>query len=432
MKFLVAGSLILLASQVALGDTRFVGRLSSKDYLYGTPTSERDSIFDQHKAIDLSAKIGIGSDCGKIDFQATLQNSLQNMLDAKYFASVGNDILAGAPMLAVCYLSPTWCAILKHSQLSANFLSQTRLNQCALIDKFVDSRVEDFYRERQSCVHKAIDSKGGNMDAAMESCRGNALWNQDLSNWAGSGEKVSTNRLLESSAKWAGLTGTEATQVLDRLKALVGDTVVSNGAVSVEFGPHRTPMTPRVLLQTIEKTTFETMCLRLVKRVVELGPRFSISRIVSDADLKELSGGSKAFLIDRSTIQALANLLPGQRDMACRKLSSAVAMTVFAGDLNRSLDVLTTLAQNPNLPPARKQELENKRKVLKEQIEMTIALQRQRSEPLNEVLAKIHEDSAVIQSEAMANDLRNGASSEVNRQRDSTYYDCSDDVFCNR
>lgn len=432
---LIAGLLFLLCSLPRTGqatELRYSGRLSPNDYLLGSQEQHRDSIFDKYRPIDLSASIGVGSDCGKMDFQTTLQSSLKNMLDAKYFASVGADIMAGAPMLGICYLSPTWCSILKHSQLSANFLSQTRLNQCSLIDKYVDSRVEDFYQERQSCVHRAIDANGGNMDAAMESCRGGNVWDTDLTNWAGTGhgEKAATNRLIDSSAQWAGMNGKESTGTLNLLKALVGDTVVSRGSVSVEYGPRRTPLTPRTYLQSMESTTYEKLCDKVMKKVEDRGSLVPIDQIISEADLKDLSNNSDQLLIDRQTIRAMAYMNPKQRERACKKLSDAAAMTAFSNEMNRSLDVLTTLAQNPNLPPQRKQEIEEKRKALKEQIELTVQLQKQRSEPLNQVLSQIHNEGNRLQSQSIADDLSSDANTESNRSLDANFMDCSDSVMC--
>lgn len=411
---------------------RYSGRLSPSDYLYGSQDQYRDSVFDRYRPIDLSAQIGVGSDCGKINFQATLQASLQKMLNAEYFKNIGMDILGSSGMLAVCYMSPTWCAILKHSQISSNFLSQMRLDQCSLIDKYVDSRVEDFYQERQSCVHKAIASSGGNMDSAMESCKGKSVWDTDLTNWAGSknGEKANTNRLIDSSAKWAGMNDSDSKGTLDLLKSLVGDTVISKGSVSVEYGPRSIPMTPRTYLQSIEQATYDKLCKKIMKKVDETGTRVPVEQIVSDNELQDLSNHSDQLLIDRETIRALAYMSPIQRDRACKKLADAASMTIFSNDLNRSLDVLTTLAQNPNLPPQRKDEIQAKRQALKEQIEMTVALKRERNEPLNQVLSQIHQQGAVLQSEEVANDLGSDADAESNRRTQTNFLDCSDGVMC--
>ena len=121
---------------------------------------------------------------------------------------------------------------------------------------------------------------------------------------------------------------------------------------------------------------------------------------------------------------------PIQRDRACKKLADAASMTIFSNDLNRSLDVLTTLAQNPNLPPQRKDEIQAKRQALKEQIEMTVALKRERNEPLNQVLSQIHQQGAVLQSEEVANDLGSDADAESNRRTQTNFLDCSDGVMC--
>jgi hypothetical protein len=153
-------------------DFHYSGRLSPSDYLFGSQEQHGDSIFDHAKPIDLSATVGWGSDCGRMNFNATLQSTLDQIIKGGFFGNIGKDILPGIPMLTICYMSPTWCAILKHRQISANMLSQLRLNQCSIMDKYVDSRVEDYCQERQSCVHQAIASNGGNMDAAMESCSG--------------------------------------------------------------------------------------------------------------------------------------------------------------------------------------------------------------------------------------------------------------------
>ena len=433
--FVIAALLLLLSGifqKVHASQVRVSGRLSPSDYLFGSQEQHGDPVFDNYKVVDLSATIGVGSDCGKISFDATLRNTLSKMINEKYFAQVGQDILGGIPMLTLCYMSPTWCSIVKHAQVNANFLSQMRLNQCSLIDKYVDSRVEDFYQERQTCVHRAIDSNGGNMDAAMESCGGNNLWNTDLANWAGSknGEKTGTNRLIDSSANWARMNGSESKGSLDLLKSLVGDTVVSKGSISVEYGPRNSPLTPRTYLQSLEKSTYEKLCERIMRKVGDGDNQTPVDQIVSDSELKDLSMNSDQWLVDRQTLRALAAMNPSQRNRACKKLSDAAAMTVFSTDVNRSLDMLTTLAQNPNLPPQRKEEIQEKRRALKEQIELTVDLQKQRSEPLNQVLSQIQEEGNRLQSETTAQGLSSDASAESNQRNDDTYRDCSDWVFC--
>src|SRR5690606_5357701 len=142
------------------------------------------------------------------DFQSTLHSSLTNMLNEKYFGEVGQGLIAASPMLALCYFSPSMCSVLRGAQANASVLSQMRLSQCALTEKYIDKRVDDFYAERQSCVQKHIEENGGDLETAMDACRN--IWDVDLPDWAGGGGKAESNKLIESSATWAGYEGEAA------------------------------------------------------------------------------------------------------------------------------------------------------------------------------------------------------------------------------
>lgn len=412
------------------GNLRYEKRttLSPNDYLFKSRDDRRDPVFDRYQTIDLGVDLGIGSDCGRVDFQSTLRSSLSNILDSKYFGDLGKDIIAASPMLAVCYFSPTWCSILKHSQVSANYLSQMRLDQCAIIDKYTDKRVDDFYAERQSCVHKKIEENGGDLESAMDSCRN--VWDMDLASWSGGGSKVESNKLLESSATWAGYEGEAANRSLDLLKSLVGDTVVSRGNVSVEYGTREAPLTPQRHLQEVRAGVHTKLCQQLVVRAASRRGNEPINRTLSDRDLKDISGGSEEVLVDRQTIEALAYMPAMQREEACRKLSDAVALTTVTKDLNRSLDILTVSAQNPHLPPHRKDELEEKRRTLKESIEITMELQKQRNEPLNRVVSQINSEGERYRGRVSDRALSTGAAGHEQRSIRSALFDCSDNLMC--
>jgi len=412
-------------------DLNYSTRLSPSDYLLKSQDTYHDPVFDDFKTVDLGATVGVGSDCGRVDFGSTLRTSLRNVLDAKYFLDIGKNIVGASPMLLACYFSPTWCAILKHSQISAHYLSQMRLNQCSLIDKYTDSRVEDFYEARQSCVRKSIEDNGGDLEHAMESCRGNGIWNADLPNWAGKnyGETVSDNRLLESSAKWAGFEGQEAKNSLGLLKSFVGDTVVSRGNVSVEYGPRRSNLTPRTYLQSIEKSNYETLCRKIMKKVVE-GQNNGEEIWISDEELKSISPEFGRGLIDRGTLRALAAMPRRKQLEACKMLSDAVSMTVFSNNINRSLDMLTTMSQNPNLPPHRKREIEEKRRAFKESIDLAIALQKEKNVPLNTALYKINDEGSRLQGEMVRRTLSTDSENEDRETTRARLLDCSDGLMC--
>ena len=413
---------------------RHNSEMSSSDYLFKERSKKSDSVFDNYQTVDLGFSLGVGADCGKVDFKSTMQASLKNLLDAKYFESVGNSILAASPMLLTCYFSPTWCSILKHTRVNANFLSQMRLDQCALIDKYVDNRSEDFKKERQGCVHKAIQRNGGNMEQAMKECKSGGDYSVDLANWAGSrfGSKSSKNKLIESSAKWAGFNSNEAKRSVGLLKALVGDTVIGKGRISVEYGPRNKAITPRTRLYELEKDTYEKLCKGLLKKIDRNDNRISIDRLISKNELKNIGGNKEDTYIDKQTLRYLSYLPFIKRGSYCRKLAASVAMTKFSDEMNSSLDMLNILEQNPNLPETRKVEIAKKRKNLKDSIEATLQLEEAKNTPLNTVVSQITREGRFYQGKATERTLDNESSAINSRRSQAEFFDCADGILCDQ
>ena len=407
------------------------GRLQPDNYLLKSFNDRHDPLFDRSpQTLDLGLSLGIGSDCGKVNFEGTMKSTLKNLLDSKYFGDVGRDIVSASPMLLACYMSPTWCAILKHTQMSANFLSLMRLDQCALIDKYTDNRTQDYYQERQTCVRRKIADNHGDLESAMDSCQN--VYGSDLTNWAGrsSGDRSSVNKLIESSTKWAGLAGPEAERTTDLLKAFVGDTVLARGNVSVDYGNRHKALTPETHLKDIRNAAREKLCDDIVVRVEREAGRRTVDQLVTDTDLKEITPGSTEVLVDRQTIEAMTYLPYRQRQAACKRLADTVALTVFTKDVNRSVDVLTIATQNPNLPPERRAELEEKRRRLKESVDLTLELDRQRNEPLRNLLRDINAEGERYRDQYSADLIRDDESSIRTRQRRQTFIDCADGVMC--
>lgn len=431
--FLVMSFLLMSPGAWADGDFSYRNQSEFKahDYLFKRQELRRDPVFDDYRTVDVGVNLGIGSDCGRVDFKSTLQASLKNILDSRYFGDMGKDIIAGSPMLMACYFSPTWCAILKHSQINANFMSQMRLNQCSLMDKYTDSRVQEFYEERQSCVHREIDKNGGNIEAAMQSCNSSRVWDSDIANWSGSkyGDKTSANKLIGSSARWAGLDTPAAAGTLNLVKNLVGDTVVSRGKVSVEYGDKPFGITPRTHLAGIERDIQERLCQGLLKKIDAAGP-YGANEVIRGADLEAVTGLKDQALLDRQTLRNLAVMPYKSRALYCQRLSNSIAVARFSDDMNRSLDVLALASQNPNLPERRKKEIENKRDQLKNAVDATLELQKERNSPLNEIVAGINQEGAGLHLELSRERLIRDQVELESHSTESRFFDCADGVLC--
>ena len=411
-------------------DYRNVNELSPNDYLLGSHGKRKDPIFDELREVDLSIDVGIGADCGKMSVKNTMQAALKNVLDTRYLGSIGRDILAASPMLISCYFSPSWCSILKHSQIKANFLAQLRLDQCRAIDRYTDSRVSDFYEERARCVGKANRNSGGNFEESMESCKNS--WEMDLADWSGKEGKTPENRLIESTAKWAGFSGKDAERVVSLTKAFIGDTIIKQGSIRVDYGPRKVQLTPRTYLMGLKADTYSNLCDGLVTKVIEKGGhRANVYRLITDGDLENISGDSKSLLVDRQTVLSLSYLPHHKRKLACKKLSDAIAMTVFTNDMGQTLDFATAkLSGNPHLPEKHKHQAINKARVLKDQIEMTLAFEENNSRPLNFVLNQINKEGQKYQGRVIEEDMAIDRASITSRHIDHIFFDCADGIGC--
>ena len=405
--------------------------LKPQDYLFAPNPERKNDLFETLRPAELGVDLGIGSDCGKINIDGTLKSAFGKFLSGDYFKGMAQDILAGAPMLAACYMSPTWCAILKHTQLSANFLTQTRLNQCQIMDKYTDSRVEDYYRERQTCIHKAIEANGGDMDSALASCQ-NGVFDRKAGLWAGKNDDPNApNALLADSAKWAGFSGAEGERVTGIIKSMVGDTIVAKGNVRVEYGPQSHAYSPRSYLLAMQEKTVQDFCGKLIPSLS------SGSQYVTDEEIQKrlnalpvAPGEEEAPLITPDIVRSLTYLPPTRRDRVCLKLSQTLATQSFARDMNRALDVLTVAAQNPNLPPNRKAEIEQKRQALKDQVELTLRLRQEQAKPVGEAMQYITSEGLAAQDESTRANLAVQSGMEMKVSHTARMNDCADGVFC--
>jgi len=112
------------------------------------------------------------------------------------------------------------------------------------------------------------------------------------------------------------------------------------------------------------------------------------------------------------------------------KLSQTLATQSFARDMNRAIDVLTVAAQNPNLPPNRKAEIEQKRQALKDQVDVTLKLREEQAKPVGEAMQYIAAEGLAAQDEATRSNLATQSGMESKVSHTARMNDCADGVFC--
>lgn len=406
--------------------------VNPNDYLFRSNGLRHDQVFDQYRRIELGIDLSGGADCGRLDMKGTLKSTVDKILDPNMFGNALEGIAAGAPLLTICYFSPTWCALAKHFRVNAQAMTDLRFNQCAVMDKYVDSRVEDYYNERQTCLHRELERNGGNHEEAVSKCGGNGLYQQNIANWAGEkyGGKVKTNKLIESSAKWAGFDGPKGKQAVDLVKSFVGETTVSGGQVSVEYGPRQVALSPTEHLVALKKQVLDRLCGDILSRLKNR-PVADAFTSVTDKQLKDLTD-SEVQYVDQQTVYYLLRLPPERRYLYCEKLASSVAVSKFSEDVTRSLQILNELAMNPNLPETRKKELQDKRRSFKEAVEVTVVLQKEQNAPINEITSQINSEGQASEASNTIREMSIDQSQFDYKRLQNQFYDCADSATCKK
>ncbi|MCB0364142.1 MAG: hypothetical protein H6624_16800 [Bdellovibrionaceae bacterium] len=407
------------------------GSFSSKDYFFKENGENRDRSFQGYQILELDVDLGVSTgSCGEINIHKTLAGSLKNILNERTFKRIGKDLASSSFMLLTCYWSPQICSILKSSRLNASLLSKLRMNQCQAINKYIDSRVSDWEMSRQQCFNKQLRASGGDAGAALDAC-GRSSYNYDMANWSGQGGGSSqVNKLIESSAQWMGFKGSEAKRVVDVTKAFVGDSVVAKGSFKVDFGPGGKGVSPRMYY--LERREEIRKRLNELFQKIKRQEGTSLGRVVKERDLKNVSGSTEKKLLNLEIIRSLYKMPHLKREAAVEKLSSVLALHSLATDANKSLDLLMIASQNPNLPKNRRQELDSKRRALKENLETTIFLEKQKNEPLNKVLGRIASEGEFYHQEKASFSLEGKAGQKSKQKMQETFFDCSDGFMCLR
>jgi hypothetical protein len=422
--FLIIGILAITPGAFAdfsYRDSTVVGKMNL--YNFG---DHKQSDLDRYKVVDLSANVSVGSTCGEMNIATNLQSNLKDLLSDDFFKGLGNRIQSAGGMLALCYMSPSYCAIAKHMRMSAHFLSQLNLDSCSLIDKYTDSRVQDYEMTKQQCVRQTMANNGQDVKDAMEHCASGSR-NLDLTDWSGGNSVVKANDLIESTVKWAGLKGGDMSHIVDSTKAFVGDTVVARGGVDVDFGSRKKLTTPRELIFEETKAAGDKLN-EVIDDLWATGRPRMTNQLSQKVD--NVFGDTMSPEMARETVRKLAFMPTMKRREAVEKLSRAIASDRVVKDAEKSVEILSLAARNPNLPPARQAEAATLRQQLKDSLDMTLAMRKKESDQLSTVLSDIHEEGNAFEGDVSRRSLESDAAQKNDQRLKGLYFDCSDNVFC--
>lgn len=181
---------------------------------------------------------------GELNSMLNLQNAA-NGLEALVVGLVSE-----APLLLICYYSPTICSYVKHARNMMNAGARIRAGQCEAVNKFVDKRSSDFYHERlQTCMQSYGDSGPDALESCKQSVHENPLADLPL-NLSGDYKVVQDNvsKYFQSAGDDPGTAQNKA----QMLSSVFGDVVFSSG----DGGKRSTP--PAKVRQAIHSIYFDT------------------------------------------------------------------------------------------------------------------------------------------------------------------------------
>ena len=405
----------ILHAEISYKDSKSFSTENSDLYNF----SSKNKGLQNYKIIDLSTLADVGSNCGQIDVSANLRSNLNQFMSGDFFKGLGNQIMDAGGLLSLCYLSQSACSITKNTRLTSGLTSSLDLSACSMIEKYQDQQIAAYEQERSQCVRSELKRNGNNVNQALKAC-GKNNYEYNLSDWGGSGKNVSINKLIESTAKWAGLKG--AKKIIEVTKSFVGDTVIGQGEVKVEFGARKRIVSPSEMIADEKKLVAE--------RLNELFESYENQWSIKDEEIERIFSGKIPLYLSKQMVQKLSYLPHKQRRMAIDKLSQVIAGQHVVGQVEKSMEILLLANRNPNLPEDQKLEAKRLREQLKDSLDLGVSIKDRQDAKLERIVASI-----IGEGEKYENweNLNNVSSEKANFDGSSLkkeFLDCSNKIFC--
>ncbi|MBY0316350.1 MAG: hypothetical protein K2Q26_12560 [Bdellovibrionales bacterium] len=381
----------------------------------------RESRLQDYKVVDLSASVNVGSNCGQMDVGANLRSNLKEFLNGDFFQGVGNQIVDAGGLLALCYLSPAMCSITKNLRLESGLTSAMDLDACSMIEKYQDQQIAVYERERSQCMRRELQRNGNNVKLALKTCGGNN-YEHNLADWSGGDKNVNLNRLIESTAKWAGLKGDDAERTIELTKAFVGDTVIGRGGVEVDFGARKRIVSPSEIIEE-EKVL-------LAKGLNSLFKDYDENWHIKDDEIKKIFEDRLPLPVARNLVQKLSFLPHQEREMAIHKLSKSVATQSGVDKVEKSMEILLLASRNPNIPDAQKLEAKQLGEQLKDSLELGVHAKSKEYAGLERVVSQITTEGQKYEDWENQDLIGVEKANFSRKSLQQEYMDCSDKVFC--
>jgi len=266
-----------------------------------------------------------------------------------------------------------------------------------------------------------MQRNGNNVKLALKAC-GSNNYEHSLADWSGGEKNVNMNRLIESTAKWAGLKGEDAERTVELTKSFVGDTVIGRGGIEVDFGSRKRIVSPSEVIEE-EK-------ILLAKGLNTLFKNYDENWTIKDEDIKKVFENRLPLPVAKNLVQKLSFLPYREREMAISKLSKAVATQSGIDKVEKSMEVLLLASRNPNIPDAQRLEAKQLSEQLESSLKLGVQAKSQEYANLERVVSRITEEGQKYENWENRDAIGVEKARFSRKSLQQEYMDCSDKVFC--
>jgi hypothetical protein len=391
---------------------------------------------------EMSAKVNTSLQCGRLRFNYDMKSMIDKLKDfpeqlKKYVGNSGTAAMNAAPMLVLCYMSPTVCAELKNLNMRLDLDLKMMTDVCSAMDNYIGSQAEKGSKESKDrannkCVNDQQE-RGVTLQQALDHCNRNpppALnvdiakgWIQDTV--ISGPQKVLDSLLLASSQKTVGAVGEENYKFL---AAVLGETKIqANGKILPMFPAH--VFVPSTLAGKMFQAAVDTTCNHQNLQAAIAGT------FVPNSPDPEINFFQRRLFhvindnIDKRDHNNLFDLDPPDQELMCNALGRAVGRVAILQTAADGESMAVIALQNPALP-------EDLRKMYESRVSQVFPAireqaQTQPTKPIDELLKLLNKMSKLQREQRR---LTAGTLSQGQMDLDTLYSqsieDCDSDYTC--
>lgn len=302
--------------------------------------------------------------CGQIQFDI-LNNFNQALSDlekmpkklVEQFSTNFSSLASAAPIIALCYSSPTLCAELKNLNLNLQQDVGLQTNMCESIDNYVTDRAdqgrkESYDRALKSCISQNSPSMG--VRNATYKCNSSVserdvLVADVVNNKMRSGLSGAQN-IIESALTSTGALATQNDK--DRYKLLqasLGDMQIdANGSITPALGDLK--MTPNDMSENVMHNSSNLVCdLANLKKSIDGSPVISSSNDV-DRYLQTILNQTITKNLSDDDVNNLEDLDSVDKDVICNSLARSLAFETVKNIVSDNANALDSVTSNTVIP----------------------------------------------------------------------------------